>query len=34
MDDIRESVDELRYWRGTVFRDAAAPSDGTSKPEP
>jgi oligoribonuclease len=34
MDDIRESVDELRYWRGTVFRDAAATPDGTGTPEP
>lgn len=23
MDDIRESLDELRYWRTTVFRDPA-----------
>ena len=23
MDDIRESVNELRYWRGTVFREQA-----------
>jgi oligoribonuclease len=33
MDDIRESVDELRYWRGTVFRDAAATTDGAATPE-
>ena len=25
LDDIRESVDELRYYRRSVFRDAAAP---------
>lgn len=22
LDDIRESIEELRYWRGAVFRDA------------
>src|SRR5579871_2607494 len=28
LDDIRESVEELRYYRRTVFRDAAAPLEG------
>jgi oligoribonuclease len=28
LDDIRESVEELRYYRRAVFRDAAAPLGG------
>ncbi len=32
LDDIRESVAELRYYRETVFRAAAAPPAGDSAP--
>jgi oligoribonuclease len=30
MDDIRESIDELRYWRERVFRSPAEPDTSTS----
>jgi oligoribonuclease len=29
LDDIRESVEELRYYRKTLFRDLAAPREET-----
>ena len=25
LDDIKESVEELRYWRGAIFRDKSSP---------
>jgi oligoribonuclease (3'-5' exoribonuclease) len=30
MDDIRESVAELRHWRSTVFREVGGPSAPTA----
>ena len=30
MDDIRESVDELRYWRGAVFRTDPSDPEGAA----
>jgi oligoribonuclease len=32
MDDIRESVEELRYWRGAVFRDLSSAADAAGRP--
>ena len=34
MDDIRESVDELRYWRGAVFRDIGSTAGEPGSPTP
>jgi oligoribonuclease len=34
LDDIRESLDELRYYRGAVFRDPATGPPPTSSPAP
>lgn len=33
MDDIKESVDELRYWRETVFRPATTPATPPEGPD-
>jgi oligoribonuclease len=29
LDDVKESVAELKYWRSTVFRERSLPSSGT-----
>ena len=34
LDDIRESLDELKYYRGAVFRDGATDPPPTSAPAP
>jgi oligoribonuclease len=34
LDDIRESLEELRYYRGAVFRDPATAPPPTSAPAP